>query len=131
MTESRVTVFVVEDEPGLLEVLSTILAGSGYSIRSASSGDEALKLFLENPKADVLLTDIVMPGRLQGTGLATELRKILPKLPIVFMSGYAPEATVEGTDLRPKAIRLMKPVRKADLLHAIETVVSQAKAKEE
>ena len=64
-----------------------------------------------------------MPGSLQGTALAKELRKVRSDLPVVFMSDYANEATVHGNGLRPEDIRLMKPATKADLLEAIESAL--------
>ena len=76
---------------------------------------------------DVLLTDIVMPGTLQGTTLARFLRERRPDLPVVFMSGYAREATVHGNGLHPEDVRLMKPVSRADLIKAIETVLASVK----
>ena len=67
----------------------------------------------------MLLTDIVMPGSLQGPALARTLRRIKASLPAVFMSGYANEPTEHGNGLRPDDIRLMKPVSRQDLLAAI------------
>ena len=116
-------ILVVEDEPGVLHVLVNILSKAGYEVESASSGDDALEKFIGDPSYDLILTDIVMPGTLQGTTLAKELRKRSPQLPIVFMSGYASEATVHGNGLRPDDIRLMKPVRSADLLKAIDSLL--------
>ena len=72
-----------------------------------------------------MLTDIVMPGKLQGPALAKKLRKINPDLPAVFMSGYPNEATVHGNGLRPEDTRLMKPVPKNELLRALEKVQSR------
>ncbi|MGH1416806.1 MAG: ATP-binding protein [Pelagimonas sp.] len=60
-------VLVVEDEPELLILLVTTLSNAGYNVVSASSGDEAYEIFQRNPCFDLLLTDIVMPGKLQGT----------------------------------------------------------------
>ncbi len=60
-----------------------------------------------------------MPGSLQGTGLSKALRAVKADLPVVFMSGYAAEATVHGNGLRPEDIRLMKPVKRSDLLGAV------------
>ena len=68
---------------------------------------------------DLLLTDIVMPGTLQGTQLARALRDWVSDLPVVFMSGYASEATVHGNGLKPSDVRLMKPVSSLDLLSAV------------
>ena len=72
---------------------------------------------------DLLLTDVVMPGKLQGTHLSRELRTICPSLPVIFMSGYSSEATVHGNGHRPEDVRLMKPVRRSDLIAAIEGLI--------
>ena len=117
-------ILVAEDEPEVLRLLIGILGKAGYNVRAASSGDEAIKIFADDPSFDMLLTDIVMPGELQGTKLAKVLRAQRPDLPVVFMSGYAEEATVHGNGLRPEDIRLMKPVSRKDLLNAIARALS-------
>ncbi len=116
-------VLLAEDETAVLEVLAAMLKTAGYTVTTASSGDRAKELFEADPSFDLLLTDIVMPGRLKGTVLAKELRDINPTLPVIFMSGYASEATVHGNGLRPEDIRLMKPVRRADLLAAVAKAI--------
>ena len=113
-------ILLAEDEEEVRSVLTAMLQASGYAVQAAQSGDQAKQIFEEDPTYDLLLTDIVMPGRLQGTGLAKELREIRNTLPVVFMSGYASEATVHGNGLRPEDIRLMKPVMRRDLLAAIK-----------
>lgn len=115
---------LVEDESQILTVLSAVLSREGYSITIAKSGDEAAELFAEHPDFDIVITDIVMPGKLQGTTLSRHLRELRPELPVIFMSGYASEATVHGNGLRPEDIRLMKPVRKRDLIEAIEKALA-------
>ena len=117
-------ILVVEDEARLLEYMGTVLTRAGYNIQTASSGDEAAEIFRKDSSFDVVLTDIVMPGNLQGTNLARVMREIRPDLPVVFMTGYASEAAVHGNGLRPEDIRLMKPVRRVDLLAAIEKSIS-------
>ncbi len=114
------TLLVVEDNEGVLEVLRTMLLGEGYRVLSAVSGDHALEVFEAEPDIALVLTDIVMPGQLQGTQLAKELRARRPDLPVIFMSGYASEATVHGNGLRPEDVRLMKPVRRVELLAAVD-----------
>lgn len=121
------TVLVVEDEDELLHLLEATLTKAGYNVITASSGDEAFDKFKTFPHIDLLLTDIVMPGSLQGTSLSKALREIDPKLPAVFMSGYASEATVHGNGLRPEDIRLMKPVTRQALLSALEQALAHAK----
>ncbi|MCL4144857.1 UNVERIFIED_CONTAM: hypothetical protein GTU68_041023 [Idotea baltica] len=101
-----------------------MLMKAGYYVVDAVSGDEAFEKFKENPSVDLLLTDIVMPGELQGTTLSRRMREINPDLRVVFMSGYAAEATVHGNGLGPKDIRLMKPFGRSDLLRVINRVLS-------
>ena len=120
-----VRILVAEDEPDVLNVVVAVLGRAGYDVVPASSGDEAKAIFDADPTFDLLLTDIVMPGLLQGTTLSKVLREINPALPVVFMSGYASEATVHGNGLRPTDTRLMKPVRRVDLLAAIERALAQ------
>jgi len=117
-------VLVAEDEEAVRETLVNILERAGYHVTATVSGDAALEVYKANPNFDLLLTDIVMPGKLQGTHLAKALRKLNSDLPVVFMSGYASEATVHGNGLRPEDIRLMKPVQRADLLAALAKVVA-------
>ncbi len=126
-SKSGARILLVEDEPAVLDVLASTLELAGYQITSASSGDDALRIWEEDPDFDLLVTDIVMPGELQGTHLAQVLRERQPDLPIVFMSGYASEATVHGNGLRPEDIRLMKPVRRADLLASVEQALNSGR----
>lgn len=126
-------VLVAEDELAVREMLVRTLEKAGYEVTAAVSGDNAYTIFEADPTFDMLLTDIVMPGTLQGTDLAKELRKIRSDLPVVFLSGYANEATVHGNGLRPEDIRLMKPIQRSDLIAAVakalETLTVQAGSK--
>lgn len=119
-TNAGKRILFVEDEEAVLDVLTVIMTNAGYQVISACSGDEAMRIWENETHFDLLVTDIVMPGSLQGTQLARALREREPELPVVFMSGYASEATVHGNGLRPEDIRLMKPVRRVDLLAAVE-----------
>ena len=111
---------LAEDDEDVLSVLVKTLERDGYAVTAARSGDAAKAIFEADPHFDLLITDIVMPGGLQGTTLSSELRRMVPELPVIFMSGYASEATVHGNGLRREDIRLMKPVRRGDLQAAIK-----------
>ncbi|THH35640.1 response regulator [Aliishimia ponticola] len=117
-------ILVVEDDPAVADTLVRTLERAGLSVISSKSGDEALKVFRSIKGLDVVLTDIVMPGTLQGADLASAIRQEQPDFPIVFLSGYADEAKVHGKGLTSQDIRLMKPVRRADLLEAIGKAIS-------
>ncbi len=109
----------------MLTALRSTLVKVGYRVLDVASGDEARKVFEAERGIDMLLTDIVMPGELQGTTLAKSLRGMRPDLPVRIMSGYASEATVHGNGLLPQDIRLMKPIRREDLLRAVDKALSQ------
>ena len=117
-----IRVLVVEDEPAVMNVICEVLSNCGYTVLKAYSGDEALILFEQEPNVDILLTDVVMPGKLQGPALTKKLRAINPDLPAVFMSGFANEAAVNGNRLHPEDVRLTKPIPKNELLKALEKV---------
>ncbi|TNJ42487.1 PAS domain-containing protein [Phaeobacter sp. B1627] len=117
---------LAEDEAAVRDTLVRILELSGYQVLATATGDAACAAFEADPTFDLLLTDIVMPGKLQGTDLAKSLRERWPALPVIFMSGYASEATVHGNGLRPEDVRMMKPVQSADLLAAVRKVLSTA-----
>jgi PAS domain S-box-containing protein len=118
-TDKGRRILVAEDDTAVLEVVVQSLQKAGYAVTPASSGDAAKVIFDADPNYDLLLTDIVMPGELLGTALSSALRAKTPDLPVIFMSGYASEATVHGNGLRPEDIRLMKPVQRTDLVAAI------------
>lgn len=112
-------ILVAEDQLEVLSVIVRVLESAGYHVEPATSGDDAYAKFQQNGPFDLLLTDVVMPGRLRGPDLAKACCALDPDLPVIFMSGYASEATVHGNGLRPQDTRLMKPVPKAELLAAV------------
>ena len=116
----RRRVLLVEDRAQVLLALRKILEGAGFDVTTAETGDIAYSIFEASPDFDVVLTDIVMPGELQGPSLAKACRAIRADTPFVFLSGYASEATVHGNGLLPGDIRLMKPIARADLLNAVD-----------
>jgi YesN/AraC family two-component response regulator len=98
-------------------------------VAEAVSGDAALAAFERAAVPfDILLTDVVMPGTLQGPMLAKELARRAPGLGIVFMSGYANEAAVHGNGLRPGDLYLMKPIQRRELLSVIEALLERLRA---
>lgn len=121
-------ILVAEDQIEVLGVVVRVLKGAGYDVDAASSGDDALQLFANGAHYDLLVTDVVMPGTLNGPELARACREIRHNLPVIFMSGYASEATVHGNGLRVSDVRLMKPVPKSELLSAVASSLEAANA---
>ena len=117
-------ILIAEDQTAVLEILIQILSTEGHHVVAASTGDQAAEKFDSEGPFDLLVTDVVMPGKLQGPDLARLLRSKNRSLPIIFMSGYAREATMHGNGLRESDIRLMKPVSRQQLLSAVQTAVN-------
>ena len=112
-------ILLVEDRAEVLDVYKKTLEGAGYAITVAMTGSDGLEQFQRRGPFELVVTDIVMPGELQGPGMARSIRAISPDTKFIFLSGYASEATVHGNGLRPEDIRLMKPVSRRNLLSAV------------
>ena len=119
-------ILVVEDETALRAVTERILARNGYQVLSAGSGPEALKIAEDlTRKIDLLLTDVIMP-HMHGQELTEQIRRIRPRLPVVYMSGYAqPFITGEGT-LDPNTILITKPFTQRELLERLREALDAA-----
>ena len=85
-------ILLVEDDTDVRTVARNVLEASGYQVWEASDGLEALNIWKANaPQIDLLLTDVIMPGGLNGRELADRLREERPGLKVVLMSGYGPD----------------------------------------
>ncbi|MCY4334011.1 MAG: response regulator, partial [Litoreibacter sp.] len=116
-------ILVAEDEEGVSRVIHKALSEAGYEVRHAKTGVEALELFRGEAPFDLILTDVVMPGRMQGPALVKAIRQTHPELPCIFMSGYAAETIISSDDLRASDQRLMKPIGRTDLLAAVASAL--------
>jgi CheY-like chemotaxis protein len=86
-TSALISVLLVEDEAMISEMVANVLHEYGFSVHEASNGNEALRYLNSGGAADVLLTDINLPGGIDGTELAIRAREMRPELPIVYASG--------------------------------------------
>jgi PAS domain S-box-containing protein len=109
------TVLLVEDEASVRRVATRILQGLGYRVIEAASGPEALTLV---DQADVLVTDVVMPGGISGRELVEHLRVERPHLRVLYMSGYSTDLLRRDRD-RTYAHFLQKPFTRDSLARAV------------
>ena len=114
-SRSNIRVLIVDDEEGLCELASNWIRSLGYAFSAARSPQEALRMLDEQPY-DVLFTDVVMPGKMDGIALAREALKRQPRLRVLFTTGYSQAIIVESQ--LPGAI-LNKPYRKQQLNAAL------------
>jgi CheY-like chemotaxis protein len=119
------TVLVVEDDPFVRSFAVTCLTRLGYSVIEAGDGPDALKLIEGGAEPDLLFTDIVMPGGLNGWDLAQRARAIRPQMQVLFTSGYPLETLIERGRLGPDEAILNKPYRRADLARGLRTLLGE------
>ncbi|WP_138933045.1 ATP-binding protein [Roseovarius arcticus] len=123
---TKARVLLVEDRPEVMLVLERILLSAGYDVLTAMNGDAGFELFKTARDFDLVVTDIVMPGRLQGPAFAQACRRLRPSMPFIFLSGYAPDSTAQDEALQDGDPRLMKPISRDDLLAAISKCLNGA-----
>jgi two-component system, cell cycle sensor histidine kinase and response regulator CckA len=116
-------VLLVDDEPDILELASDLLREQGYRFLSAANADIAL-IILQQPSItfDLLITDVIMPGALDGVGLAVEACRIIPDLRIIYMTGYGGIADARFREAPPGAV-LPKPWGVKQFLQAVDAAL--------
>src|SRR5205823_14629289 len=85
----RPMVLVVDDSPGVAEVTSSLFEHLGYDTMYRDSAEAALKLLEDGNRVDLVFSDIVMPGTIDGVGLASEVQARYPRLPVILTTGYS------------------------------------------
>jgi CheY-like chemotaxis protein len=108
------TVLIVEDESDVRDVASGYVEALGYDVLTARNGDEALAIVKTDAAIDLLLTDIVMPGTLDGFALGRAAMAVRPNLKILHVSGYAQHLATGRHELDSGAV-IAKPYRKEQL----------------
>jgi PAS domain S-box-containing protein len=119
----REAVLVAEDDPFVRAYVVASLEELGYRTIAADDGREALSRLKQGLEVDILFTDIVMPGGMNGWQLAEEAQKVRPGLKVLFTSGYALESLVARGRIQPDVAILNKPYRKADLARLLRDVL--------
>jgi PAS domain S-box-containing protein len=109
------TVLVVEDDKLVRDYVLTQLHSLGYATLDAANAAEALALVEAGNDFDLLFTDVIMPGVLNGRQLATELQKRKPGMKVLFTSGYTENAIIHHGRLDSGVLLLAKPYRKSDM----------------
>jgi CheY-like chemotaxis protein len=119
-------ILVVEDDSMVRNYVIAQLSSLGYRTLAASNATEALA-FLKNGEAfDLLFTDVIMPGGLNGRQLADEVVRLRPSVKVLYTSGYTENAIVHHGRLDQGVALLNKPYRKADLARKIRDVLGSA-----
>jgi CheY-like chemotaxis protein len=118
------TILLVEDEKGVRELAREYLEMSGYTVIEAEDGHTALELAaMHSGTIHLLMTDVVMPG-ISGRELADRVKRIRPKIRVLYMSGYTDQAVVHHGILDMDAVLLQKPFTMATLSSKLREILT-------
>jgi CheY-like chemotaxis protein len=118
------TILVVEDEAGVREIAVAVLRSLGYRVLEAPDGDEGLLVFgAHTADIDMLLTDVVLPGKVRGRELAERITSIRPEVKVLFMSGYTENSIVHHGRLDDGVQLLGKPFKREQLARKVAEVL--------
>ncbi|RLA40224.1 MAG: histidine kinase [Gammaproteobacteria bacterium] len=120
------TILVVDDEPGLVAIAQESLQLLGYHVLTASDGNQAMEQLAAEPSIDLLFSDVVMPGGMNGYQLAEGAVEAMPELKVLLASGYTKKAISQNGQARFDANLLNKPYTQSELALQIRSLLDQS-----
>ena len=118
------SILIVEDDTLVREYVVTQISRFGYRTLAASNAAEALAIINGGERIDLLFTDVIIPGSMNGRQLATEALKRRPGLKVLYTSGYTENAIVHHGRLDAGVLLLAKPYLSSDLARMIRTALA-------
>src|SRR5205085_3217510 len=118
------TVLLVEDNAEVQAVAASLLEQLGYRVRQTDNAASALQVLAASEPVDLVFSDIVMPGEIDGLGLAKRIEQSYPKVKVLLTTGYADAAAAA----EPGFPILRKPYRLAALAHALREALDRQPA---
>jgi CheY-like chemotaxis protein len=120
-------ILFVDDEPILVKLGTSQLEAIGYKVSSRSNSLEALALFKNKPDSfDLVITDMTMP-KLTGDGLATEIKRVRPDIPIILCTGFSSKITSDNMEQFDFDAFLMKPIILKEMAKIVRKFLDEAK----
>jgi CheY-like chemotaxis protein len=120
-TGSGETILVIDDEPTVRSLMVDVLQDAGYRVLEAIDGPGGLRMLRSDTRIDLLLTDVGLPGGMNGRQVADAGRALRPNLKVLFITGYAENAVIGNGQLEPGMQVITKPF-------AIDALVSRVRA---
>jgi len=127
MAEAGQTVLVVDDEPTVRMLVSEVLKDLGYRAIEAADGAAGLVVLQSNVRVDLLVTDVGLPGGMNGRQVADAARAMRPALKVLFITGYAESAALSHGHLDPGMQVLTKPFALEALASRIKDLITEPK----
>ena len=117
-------VLLVEDDPTVLQFVSSQLTSLGYEVRAVANGPDALKVLRDEGSFDLLFTDVVLPQGMSGVELARHAREMGLSTKVLLTSGYSEDVFEQHGKLDESTLLLRKPYRRKDLADHLRKVLS-------
>ncbi|PZA11592.1 hybrid sensor histidine kinase/response regulator [Rhodopseudomonas palustris] len=124
------TILVVEDDAMVRSYVNAQLKSLGYTTLSVSNAAAALSIGESDTAFDLLFTDVVMPGAMNGVQLAVEMAKLRPGLKVLYTSGYSENALIHNDRIDADVLLLSKPYRRSDLARMIRRALAASQETE-
>jgi PAS domain S-box-containing protein len=121
--EAGETVLVVDDEPTVRMLVAEVLTDLGYTAIEAADGAAGLKVLNSDLRIDLLITDVGLPGGMNGRQVADAARNVRPDLKVLFITGYAENAVLSHGHLDPGMHVLTKPFAMDVLANRIRQLI--------
>ena len=118
------TVLVVDDEAGIRMLVTDILEELGYQSLEAEDGQEGLAILQSEARVDLLITDVGLPGGMNGRQMADAARLVRPDLKVLFITGYAENAVIGNGQLDPGMHVMTKPFELDSLGRRIKELIN-------
>lgn len=119
----NLTVLIVEDNPKVRRLSMARVASLGFNIKEAANGDQAYAMLKEGLPVDILFSDLVMPGNLNGFELAAKVAEEFPEVRVLLTSGYASDAVSERMAKGVRYEILHKPFRQSELANRLQSLL--------
>jgi nitrogen-specific signal transduction histidine kinase/ActR/RegA family two-component response regulator len=121
------TILLVEDDDGVRDYAVEVLQDAGYQVVAVGEGRAALRALEGLDRVDLLFTDVVLGGELNGRQVAEQVTKLRPNLPVLFTTGYTRNAIVHHGRLDAGVNLLNKPYTSHDLTESVRSLIDRSK----
>jgi CheY-like chemotaxis protein len=109
-SSSKPLILVADDEPFILQYIAHVLQLANYRVIAVNTVEEAWKIFeRRQPEIELVLTDVIMPGSVDGMDLAERIHQLDPSLPVLFITGALSESDPRTAGMIEKQLVLRKP----------------------
>ncbi|MGE0278856.1 MAG: ATP-binding protein, partial [Nitrospiraceae bacterium] len=117
------SVLIIDDEPTVRMLIADVLSEAGYAVLEAQDGPSGMRILQSDTRVDLLITDVGLPGGMNGRQVADAARMTRPGLKVLFVTGFAENAAVGNGHLPPGMALVTKPFLMAELANKVSEIL--------